>query len=159
MPRSLTLSFELLETFVALIRHDGEAAAVMRELELNQPTLSKRLRHLQHKGALLDRPWLVREGKTWKLTTEGHKVWPAVEDLVDRHRNLERYVDLGGRTSGNDSVHFACGQEMAAGLVRAAPPRVPPEAPRRAVAHLDPAWARTHRRGVQRLDRSGRRLA
>ncbi len=120
MPRSLTLSFELLETFVTLIRHHGEAAAVMRELELNQPTLSKRLRHLQHKGALLDRPWLVREGKTWKPTTEGQKVLPAVEDLVDRHRNLERFVELGGRPSGSDSIHFACGQEMAAGLVRRA---------------------------------------
>ena len=40
MPRSVSLSFELLQTFVSLIRHEGEAAVVMRELELNQPTLS-----------------------------------------------------------------------------------------------------------------------
>ena len=54
MPRSASLSFELLQTFVSLIRHEGEGAAVMKELELNQPTLSKRLKYLQHAGPLLD---------------------------------------------------------------------------------------------------------
>ncbi len=73
MPRSVSLSFELLQTFVSLVRHEGEAAAVMRELELNQPTLLKRLKYLQHAGPLLDHPWLVREGKTWRLTDEGRK--------------------------------------------------------------------------------------
>jgi DNA-binding transcriptional LysR family regulator len=120
MPRSVSLSFELLQTFVSLIRHEGEAAAVMRELELNQPTLSKRLKYLQHAGPLLDRPWLVREGKTWKLTAEGRKVWPAVEELVDRYRNLHTFVEEGGKPAGAAPVHFACGQQMAAGLVRRA---------------------------------------
>ncbi len=120
MSRSVTLSFELLQTFVSLIRHDGEASAVMRELDLEQPTLSKRLKYLQHAGPLLDRPWLVREGKTWKLTSEGHKVWPAVEELVDRYHNLNTFVDEGGRPAGAAPVAFACGQAMAAGLVRRA---------------------------------------
>jgi DNA-binding transcriptional LysR family regulator len=120
MPRSLTLSFELLQTFVSLIRHEGEAAAVMRELELEQPTLSKRLKYLQHAGPLLDRPWLVREGKTWKLTAEGRKVWPAVEELVDRYQNLHTFVEEGGKPGGVSPVHFACGQQMAGGLVRRA---------------------------------------
>ena len=120
MPRSVTLSFELLQTFVSLIRHEGEAAAVMRELELNQPTLSKRLKYLQHAGPLLDRPWLVREGKTWKLTAEGRKVWPAVEELVDRYQTLHTFVEEGGKPAGAAPVHFACGQQMAAGLVRRA---------------------------------------
>jgi len=118
MPRSVSLSFELLQTFVSLIHHQGEAAAVMRELELEQPTLSKRLKYLQHAGPLLDRPWLVREGKTWKLTAEGLKVWPAVEELVDRYRNLHAFVEEGGKPAGAAPVHFACGQAMAAGLVR-----------------------------------------
>jgi DNA-binding transcriptional LysR family regulator len=118
MPRSVSLSFELLQTFVSLIRHEGEAAAIMRDLELNQPTLSKRLKYLQHAGPLLDRPWLVREGKTWKLTTEGRKVWPAVEELVDRYQNLHTFVEEGGKPAGAAPVHFACGQAMAAGLVR-----------------------------------------
>ncbi len=120
MPRSVSLSFELLQTFVSLIRHEGEAAAVMRELELNQPTLSKRLRYLQHAGTLLDRPWLVREGKTWKLTDEGHKVWPAVEELVDQYQNLQTFVDLGGEPEGSSRIRFACGQQMVGGLVRRA---------------------------------------
>ncbi len=55
MPRSVSLSFELLQTFVSLICQEGDAAAVMRELELIQPTLSKRLKYLQHAGPLLDR--------------------------------------------------------------------------------------------------------
>ena len=63
MPRSLTLSLELLQTIVSLIRHDGEASATMAELGLNQPTLSKRLKYLQHAGPLLEQPWLVRDGK------------------------------------------------------------------------------------------------
>jgi DNA-binding transcriptional LysR family regulator len=120
MPRSLSLSFELLQTFVSLIRHEGETAAVMGELELNQPTLSKRLRYLQHAGPLLDRPWLVREGKTWRLTDEGRKVWPAVEELVDRYHNLHTFFDEGGKSARVAPVRFACGQAMAAGLVRKA---------------------------------------
>jgi DNA-binding transcriptional LysR family regulator len=118
MPRSITLSFELLQTLVSLIRHEGEAAAVMLELELEQPTLSKRLKYLQHAGPLLDRPWLVREGKTWKLTGEGRKVWPAVEELVDRYQHLHAFVEEGGKPSGAAPVHFACGQAMADGIVR-----------------------------------------
>ncbi len=120
MPRSVSLSFELLQTFVSLVRHDGEAAAVMRELGLEQPTLSKRLKYLQHAGPLLERPWLVREGKTWKLTAEGQKVWPAVEELVNRYENLHTFVEEGGKPDGAAPVHFACGQAMAAGLVRRA---------------------------------------
>ncbi len=120
MPRSVSLSFELLQTLVSLIRHDGEASAVMQELELNQPTLSKRLRHLQHAGPLLDRPWLVREGKTWKLTAEGHKIWPAVEELVGRQQNLQKFIDEGGTPGAAAPVRFACGQQIAADLVRLA---------------------------------------
>ncbi len=120
MPRSITLSFELLQTFVTLIRSDGDAARAMRALAINQPTMSKRLRYVQHAGPLLDRPWLVREGKTWTLTAEGHKVWPAVAELVDRYLNLSTFVEEGGRPAGSTPVHFACGQAIAAGLVRRA---------------------------------------
>jgi DNA-binding transcriptional LysR family regulator len=117
MPRSLTLSFELLETFVSLVRHEGEASATMAELGLNQPTLSKRLKNLQHAGPLLEQPWLVRDGKTWHLTEEGQRVWPAVSELVDRYENLQAFLE-GGKAG--PAVRFACGQQMAAGLVRQA---------------------------------------
>jgi DNA-binding transcriptional LysR family regulator len=118
MPRSVTLSFELLETFVALIRGGGNAAVAMQRLGLNQPTLSKRLKYLQHAGLLLDRPWLVRQGKHWERTEEGRRIWPAVEALVDRYEDLRAFLE-GDQTRPAD-VHFACGQQMAAGLIRQA---------------------------------------
>jgi DNA-binding transcriptional LysR family regulator len=118
MPRSVTLSFELLQTFVTLIREGGDAAAVTERLGLNQPTVSKRLRYLQHAGPLLDRPWLVREGKTWELTDEGRRVWAAAAELVDRHENLKAFLE--GQEAGPAPVRFACGRQTAAGLVREA---------------------------------------
>jgi DNA-binding transcriptional LysR family regulator len=120
MPRTLTLSFDLLETFVALIRSGGDAAQAMRTLGVNQPTMSKRLRHVQHAGPLLERPWVVRRGKKWELTDEGKRVWPAVEELVDRYENLSTFLDERERAAGASRVRFACGQQMAAGLVRRA---------------------------------------
>jgi DNA-binding transcriptional LysR family regulator len=119
MPRSVTLSFELLQTFVALIRCDGDAAEAMRELGLNQPTMSKRLRYVQHAGPLLERPWVVRRGKTWELTDEGRRVWSAVTEIVDRYANLDRFLG-GAQTPLAAPIRFACGQMMVAGLVREA---------------------------------------
>ena len=118
MPRSISLSLELLQTFVSLIRHEGEATAAMEELGLNQPTFSKRLKYLQHAGLILDQPWVVRRGKIWHLTEEGRRVWPAVTELVDRYRNLQTF--LGGEEVSGSTIRFACGQQMAAGLVRTA---------------------------------------
>ena len=74
----------------------------MKELGINQPSLSKRLKYLQHAGPLLDRPWLVRNGKTWELTDEGRRVWPAVAELVDRYDNLETFLD------GDRSIAVVC---------------------------------------------------
>ena len=118
MAQSLGLSFELLRTFVTLIREDGGAARAMRALGINQPTISKRLHPFQHAGALLDRPWLVREGKLWRLTDEGLRVWPAVAELVRGYEGLRAFVQ--GEPARALAVRFACGQEMASGLVRVA---------------------------------------
>ncbi len=120
MPRSVTLSFELLETLVALIRAGGEASSAMKGLGINQPTLSKRLKYLQHAGPLLDRPWVERKGKAWALTEEGKRVWPAVLELVEGHENLQAFLSGGGSAPESAPVRFACGQTMAAGLVREA---------------------------------------
>ncbi len=116
MPRSVNLSFELLETFVALIRGGGEALVAMERLNLNQPSLSKRLKYLQHAGPLLDRPWLVRKGRRWELTEEGQRIWPAVVEIIDRYENLGAFIEGDGSDSA--AVRFACGQTMALGLVR-----------------------------------------
>src|SRR5262249_54249137 len=132
MPRTVTLSFELLEAFVALIRSGGEAAPAMRALGINQPTMSKRLRYVQHAGPLLDRPWVVRRGKTWERTDEGRRVWPAVTEIVDRYENLERF--LGGEpTQAITPLRFACGQTMAMGLVREALRRFREKDPRASI--------------------------
>ena len=119
MSRTITLSFELLQTFVSLIRSGGDAARAMRELGINQPTMSKRLRYVQHAGPLLEQPWVVRKGKTWALTVEGQRVWPAVVEIVDRYENLERFLS-GEPTTAPEPIRFACGQQMVVGLVREA---------------------------------------
>ena len=113
----ITLSFELLQTFVSLIRSGGDAVRAMRELRINQPTMSKRLRYVQHAGPLLEQPWVVRKGKTWALTVEGQRVWPAVVEIVDRYENLERFLS-GEPTTAPEPIRFACGQQMVVGLVR-----------------------------------------
>jgi DNA-binding transcriptional LysR family regulator len=120
MPRSVTLSFELLETVVALVRGGGEASAALKSLNINQPTLSKRLKYLQHSGPLLERPWVERRGRTWKLTEEGKRVWPAVLELVEGHENLQAFLRGAGGPLEDPMVRFACGQTMVAGLVREA---------------------------------------
>src|SRR4051794_15015419 len=48
MPRPVSLSPELLQTFVEVIRHDGDAVAAAKTLGINQPSMSKRLAQLQH---------------------------------------------------------------------------------------------------------------
>jgi DNA-binding transcriptional LysR family regulator len=119
MPRGVTLSFELLETFVTFIREGGETAATMERLGLEQPALWKRLRYFQQAGPLLERPWLVCEGKRWALTAEGERVWPATVELVDRYHDLRTFLS-GAGSPGPAVVRFACGQQMAGGLVREA---------------------------------------
>lgn len=118
MSQTATLSFELLRTFLALVNCGGDAARAMQELRLNQPTVSKRLRYLQHAGRLLKRPWLVRKGKKWELTAEGQKVLPAIAELVQGYENLTAF--LRGEKSELAPVRFACGQQMVQGFVREA---------------------------------------
>jgi DNA-binding transcriptional LysR family regulator len=118
MPQSSGISFELLRTFRTLIQEEGDAARAMRVLGINQPTISKRLQPLQHGGPLLKRPWLVREGKVWRLTDEGARVWPAVAELMRGYEALESFLE--GHRTLRPSVRFACGQQMATGLVRTA---------------------------------------
>src|SRR5262245_41101056 len=113
MPRVASLPVELLQTFAEIARTGGDAMEAARRLEINQPSMSKRLKPLQHAGRRLPRPWLVKVGKTWVLTEEGKRVLPAVEDLV---RRMERLADAikAGRSP---RLTFACGQEAAGGFV------------------------------------------
>ena len=115
MPRLASLSFDLLETFVKLVENDGDALATSRELQINQPSMSKRLRYLQLSSPVLKRPWLVREGKRWKLTEEGAKALPAVRELMDRYEKLTEFNEPRG-----PDLRLGCGREAVVGFVREA---------------------------------------
>ncbi len=114
MPRKASLSIELLETFIRLLDNGGDAARTARELDLNQPSMSKRMAMLQRAGRV-KRAWLVRRGKTWYATDEGQRVLGAVRDIVHRHRKLTQF--LGGNEAGLPEVTFACGQRASIGFV------------------------------------------
>ncbi len=118
VPRSTTLSIELLETFVTLIQHDGDAGQAARALDINQPSMSKRMAHLNQPGEVLKRPWIVREGKTWKLTEEGKRVLPGARDLIERYHTLYGYTLT--KPVQHPVVRFACGQSTTSDLVRLA---------------------------------------
>ncbi len=116
MPRPVSLSPELLQTFTVVVAHEGDAVAGAAALGINQPSMSKRLAQLQHSGRVLRRPWLERHGKTWSLTEEGRRVLPSVEDLVHRYEQLRRFAD----SASSPGLGVACGQEGAGGVVLAA---------------------------------------
>lgn len=116
MPRTASLSFDLLETFVRLIENGGDTVKTAEQLHINQPSMSKRLRYLQLSSRVLPRPWLVREGKRWKLTEEGGKALPAVRDLIGRYGQLTAFA-VPSEARGPD-LRLACGREAVAGFVR-----------------------------------------
>jgi DNA-binding transcriptional LysR family regulator len=116
VPRPTHLSLELLRTFLSLVRSDGDAVEAAKRLGVNQPSMSKRLRFLQHAGSVLSRPWLVRDGKTWRLTAEGQKVLPAVVEIVGRYEQLSGFITEP--TPEQPQVRFSCGQNSVAGFVR-----------------------------------------
>lgn len=113
MPRPPSISPELMSTFVAVVRTEGDATRAADNLHINQPSMSKRLAFLQHAGRILRRPWLERVGKSWRLTEEGRRVLPAVEELVHRYKLLTEALD-----EERPAVLFGCGPGGAAGFVR-----------------------------------------
>jgi DNA-binding transcriptional LysR family regulator len=115
MPRPPSISPELMTTFVTVVRTDGDATRAAEVLNINQPSMSKRLAFLQHAGRILRRPWLERVGKTWRLTEEGRRVLPAVEELVHRYKLLTEALE-----EERPAVLFGCGPGSAAGFVREA---------------------------------------
>lgn len=115
MPRPPSISPELMTTFVTVVRTDGDATKAAEVLNINQPSMSKRLAFLQHAGRILRRPWLERVGKTWHLTEEGRRVLPAVEELVHRYRLLTEALE-----EERPAVVFGTGLGGAAGYVRQA---------------------------------------
>jgi DNA-binding transcriptional LysR family regulator len=114
MPRPPSLSPELLQTFLTVVRTDGNAMKAADQLKINQPSMSKRLALLQHAGRILRRPWLERRGKMWFLTEEGKRVLPAVEEIIHRYRILTEAIS----DSDRPALNFACGAEYLDGFPR-----------------------------------------
>lgn len=115
MPRGSHLSLDILETFVTLVRHGGEAAAAAEALQINQPSMSKRLAVLQHASRGVRHPWIVRQGKRWELTEEGRRALPAAVEIVRRYRTLTESLEIADAHSAE--LHFACGRHAAVGFV------------------------------------------
>ena len=126
MPRASRLSFELLETFLSVVEEGGDASRAAARLGINQPSMSKRLSQLQGSGASIGSPWLERSGKTWGMTGEGRRVFPAVGEVVRRHRALAEFADGSRRAA---VVVFGCGQEAATSYVQRALRRLRRERP------------------------------
>lgn len=122
MPRSTTLGLDILETFVTLVRHGGEAAAAAEALDINQPSMSKRLAVLQHARRGVRQPWIVRQGKRWVLTEEGRRALPAAEEIVRRYWTLLESLQLTEAHPAD--VRFACGRHAAVGFVHDAVERL-----------------------------------
>jgi DNA-binding transcriptional LysR family regulator len=138
MPRPANLSPELLQTFVAVHDCEGDAARAAEELGINQPSMSKRLAVLQHAGRILKRPWLQREGKQWRLTEEGRRVLPAVQELLRRYEQLTADVE----SAAVAGIAFACGQEALTSFVLEAVSRFQREQPHTKVFLATPRGSR-----------------
>ncbi len=119
MPRSEHIPLDLLETFVEIVEHEGDAGAAGRTLDISQPTVSKRLAALRRLTSEPDgEPWLLLKGKRWLLTDEGQRVLGVVSDVLTRHRQMEDFVR--GKQTGRKSVSVACGQQASQGFIRTA---------------------------------------
>lgn len=95
MPRPPQLSPEILATFVTIVETGGDASEACRIMDINQPSMSKRLAFLQHAGKLLKSPWLDKHGKTWLPTETGQKILPSVKALLNTYQAiLDEAVDI-----------------------------------------------------------------
>jgi LysR family positive regulator for ilvC len=128
MPRPEHLPLELLQTFACIADLDGDATSAANELQVSQPTISKRLSALRRLTASPDRqPWLLLKGKRWKLTAEGQRVRGVVTDLVGRYEQMVQFV--AGQQLAKPVVSIACGQQAATGFVKTAVERFLKEHP------------------------------
>jgi DNA-binding transcriptional LysR family regulator len=112
----LNLPLELLQTFVLIAEHDGDAAEAGRVLGISQPSMSRRISALRERAAELGgQPWLLLKGKKWLVTSEGQRVLGVVTDLLRRVEQAKRFIAETGKAPPVLSV--ACDQGQAVGLV------------------------------------------
>jgi DNA-binding transcriptional LysR family regulator len=105
---------ELLKTFVTLVRVDGSVSRTAELLDINEASVSKRIKPL-HEGhaPLLPRPWLEKHGKLFRPTEEGRRMLPAAEDQLRRWEHFVEFVDAGRLTQ----LSVGCGQEAVVGIL------------------------------------------
>ena len=106
----------LMQTFVLIADHDGDAATAGRVLGISQPSMSRRISALReltsrHGG----QPWLLLKGKKWLVTAEGQRVRGVVSDLVRRFEQAERFI--ADTSKAPPTLSIACDHLNAVGLV------------------------------------------
>ena len=117
MPRKARLTFELMETLVELMNSDGDASKARHRLGINQPSMSKRLKLLQHSDRVGPVPWVQSVGQRWKLTAEGERNLPAVRQLLRLEQSLGSDIDT--RSLLQPTVSIACGQTAVTSILKA----------------------------------------
>ena len=106
----------LMQTFVLIADHDGDAATAGRVLGISQPSMSRRISALReltsrHGG----QPWLLLKGKKWLVTAEGQRVRGVVSDLVRRFEQAERFI--ADTSKAPLTLSIACDHLNAVGMV------------------------------------------
>lgn len=111
-----TLTLDLMETLVQVQDCDGNASLAAEQLQISQPSISKRITRLASVTESLGQtPWLILHKRRWRLTEQGARVYPVVADLVQRHQRTQRYVTT--KTTLRPEVRVGCGQQAAIGFV------------------------------------------
>jgi LysR family positive regulator for ilvC len=110
---------DLMQTFVKIVDHEGDATAAAQDLGISQPSISRRLAALREiVGDSEDRPWLILKGKRWLLTPSGERVRGVIADLVRKYEQVEQFI--AEIQSARPMLSIACGQTAASGFVRLA---------------------------------------
>jgi DNA-binding transcriptional LysR family regulator len=99
---------------VTLVRVDGSVARTAELLDINEASVSKRIKPL-HEGAppTMPRPWLQKDGKRFRLTDEGRLMLPAAEDQLKRWEHFVAFIEAGRLAQ----LSVGCGQEAVTGIL------------------------------------------
>lgn len=115
MPRESRLTLDMMETFITVVECGGNASLAALRLNINQPSMSKRLSVLQHSNEDVRFPLLERHGKEWRMTEEGQRNLTAIKQIVRLAQALQS--DQRDRIQMLPNVSVACGEAAAASFV------------------------------------------
>lgn len=116
-PSESPLTPDLCRAFVVLHRKGGSLKAAAEELKESASALSRRLSPLKEATAGFPRPWLRKDGKKLLTTTEGERVLPLAQAVIDQWALLAATA----ARPPESGLTVACGQEASGeGVLRAA---------------------------------------